>query len=174
MKIVPLILFISYFCVLSAPDLSAQKLIWISRYYIEDETGKNQLISNKEARKLLYSFTESKDYYRAYQGLLVVSITTAIGSLPFLGHYAIDKALSEVSLGGSILGSGVGEDEVNTKPLFIGGGLLALGILSGISSYSNFTKAIDTYNEKAGYTKQEEHSLRFSFHPGSVAVVYSF
>ena len=174
MKIVPLILFISYFCMLSAPDLSAQKLIWTSRYYLVDETGKNQLISNKQARKLLYSFTESKDYYRAYQGLLVVSITTTVGSLPFLGHYALDKALSEANLGGSILGSGGGEDKVNTTPLFIGGGLLALGILSGIGSYSNFTKAIETYNEKAGFTKPEKHSLRFSAGPGSFTVAYSF
>lgn len=174
MKNFKCIVCISIFIFLSAHQLSGQKLIRTTGYYIEDENEKNQLISRHDALKLLYYFQESKEYYKYYQGLMVISKTTAVGSLPFLWHYAIYKAFSGVNLGGSILGSGGGEDEVNTTPLFIGVGFLAIGIFTGIASYSNFTMAIDSYNEKAGFNKAENHTLRISTSPGSTGMVYSF
>lgn len=159
---------------LSVPPLNGQKLGKTSHYYIEDENGNNQFISNKEAQKLMFSFQESKEYYNNYQGLMVMSITTIVGSVPFFGYYALQKAFEDFSTINLGPGHSVDDDKVSTTPLFIGGGLLAIGILAGISSDINFKKAIDTYNEKAGFKKAKEHTLRIAVRPGSVGVVYGF
>lgn len=179
MKIFILIIFLNLIFLFSMSELFGQKLIRINSYYLEDGNGVRQKISREEAQKLMYTFQESKNHYIDYKGLMIMSITSTAASVPFLGYYAIHKLISDANIpaGNWNFGPDNVEKEknrVNTTPLAIGGGLLAIGILTGISSYSNFTKAIDTYNEKSGFQKTEKHSLKISVAPGSVGMMYSF
>lgn len=167
------------FFLFSMSELYGQKLIRINSYYLEDGNGVRQKISREEARKLMYTFQESKKHYKNYQDLMALSLTSAAGSLSFLGYYTFQKSKDILDFSSLNFNLGPGyemdvEDKISNTPLYIGGGLLAITIITGIYSHSNFTKAIDTYNEKSGFQKTEKHSLKISVAPGSVGMVYSF
>jgi len=179
MKNLPCIILFSLFTLLSVNHIFGQKLIRINSYYLEDGSGVRQKISREEAQKLMYTFQDSKKYYKNYQDLMALSLTSAAGSLSFLGYYTFQKAKDILDFSSLNFNFGPGdemdvEDKISDTPLYIGGGLLAITIITGIYSHSNFTKAIDTYNEKSGFQKAEKHSLKISVAPGSVGLVYSF
>ncbi|MBK8622886.1 MAG: hypothetical protein IPN79_14315 [Saprospiraceae bacterium] len=170
------IIFLNLIFLFSMSELYGQKLIRINSYYIEDGNGVRQKISREEAQKLMYTFQDSKKHYKNYKNLMITTATSTVVSFTFLGYYALNGMLSEVkyNINNVISSSEKEKEKVSTTPLAIGGGLLAIGILTGISSYSNLTKAIDTYNEKSGFQKNEKHLLKISVTPGSVGMVYSF
>lgn len=181
MKNLPCIILFSLFTLFSVNHLSGQKLIRINSYYIEDGNGVRQKISREEAQKLMYTFQDSKKHYKDYQNLMTLSLTSAAGSLSFLGYYTVQNAKDFLDFSSLNFNFGPGddmnvevEDKISDTPLYIGGGLLAITIITGISSYSNLTKAINTYNEKSGFQKTEKHSLKISVAPGSIGMVYSF